>query len=56
MALMADRFNPDMNAKYQAMCAAGKPKKGALTAIMRKLLERANALIKDNRKWAPKPA
>ncbi|MFN7057128.1 MAG: IS110 family transposase, partial [Hyphomonas sp.] len=27
----------------------------ALTAIMRKLAILANALIRDNRKWTPKP-
>ena len=55
-ALVAIRFNPDMTAKYEDMCARGKPKKVALTAIMRKLPEPANALIKDSRKWAPKLA
>ncbi len=55
-ALVAVRFNPDMAAKYKDMCARGKPKKVALTAIMRKLLELANALIKDGRKWEPKLA
>lgn len=54
-ALVAVRFNPDMAAKYKDMCARGKPKKLALTAIMRKLLELANALIKAKRKWSPKP-
>jgi transposase len=55
-ALVAARFNPDMTAKYQAMLKAGKPPKVALTAIMRKLLELANALVKDDRKWQPKRA
>ncbi|PIE08528.1 MAG: IS110 family transposase [Rhodobacterales bacterium] len=55
-ALVAVRFNPDMAAKYRDMCARGKPRKVALTAIMRKLLELANALVKDRRKWAPKRA
>lgn len=55
-ALVAVRFNPDMTAKYEDMCARGKPKKVALTAIMRKLLELANALIKAQRKWSPKTA
>lgn len=52
-ALVAVRFNPDMTAKYRDMCERGKPKKVALTAVMRKLLELANALVKDDRKWAP---
>ncbi len=55
-ALVAVRFNPDMTAKYRDMCARGKPKKVALTAIMRKLLELANALVKAGRKWSPKLA
>jgi hypothetical protein len=36
--------------------AAGKPAKLALTAVMRKLLVLANALLKDNRTWTPKIA
>ncbi len=55
-ALVATRFNPDMTIKYQAMIKAGKPAKVAITAIMRKLIELANALIKANRKWTPKLA
>jgi transposase len=55
-ALVAVRFNPDMNAKYEDMCKRGKPKKVALTAVMRKLLELANALVKAGRKWTPKLA
>ncbi len=55
-ALVASRFNPDLQRKYQAMIAAGKPPKVALTALMRKLIELANALIHANRKWSPKVA
>ena len=55
-ALAAVRFNPDMTAKYQDLRARGKPKKVVLTAIMRKLIELANTLVKDGRKWSPKPA
>ncbi len=51
-ALVAARYNPDLARKYQAMIAAGKPAKLALTALMRKLIELANALIKADRKWA----
>lgn len=53
-ALVAIRFNPDMKARYDAMRTAGKPAKIAITAVMRKLLELANALIRDQRKWQPK--
>lgn len=55
-ALVASRFNPDMRDKYQAMIKAGKPPKVAITAIMRKLIELANALIKADREWTPKLA
>ena len=55
-ALVAIRFNPHMKAKYDAMRANGKPAKLAITAVMRKLLELANALIRDDRKWTPKTA
>jgi transposase len=55
-ALVATRFNPDMKAKYKQMINAGKPAKVALTAVMRKLILLANALLKANRTWAPKPA
>jgi transposase len=55
-ALVAARFNPDLKAKYQALLAAGKPPKVALTAVMRKLIILANALLRDQRPWSPKPA
>ena len=50
-ALVASRHNPDLRAKYNAMTQAGKPAKVALTTLMRKLIELANALIKQDRKW-----
>jgi transposase len=55
-ALVAIRFNPDLKSKYCALVAAGKPAKVAITAIMRKLLLLANALLRDGRSWSPKPA
>lgn len=55
-ALVAARFNPDLKAKYTAMIAAGKPPKLALTAVMRKLIELANALVKADRIWSPRAA
>ena len=51
LPIWAMRFNPDLKAKYQAIIKAGKPPKVALTALMRKLIELANALIKANRLW-----
>jgi len=52
-ALVAMRFNPDLKAKYDRFIAAGKPAKKAITAIMRKLIVLANALLRDQRKWGP---
>jgi len=52
-ALVAVRFNQTLKAKYQAFIKAGKPPKLALTAIMRKLLILANALVRDGRTWTP---
>lgn len=50
-ALVAMRFNPELKAKYDQLKAAGKPSKVAITAIMRKLIVLANALLRDQRKW-----
>lgn len=55
-ALVAIRHNPDLKAKYETLRAAGKPAKVAITAVMRKLVVLANALLKAKRKWSPKPA
>jgi transposase len=55
-ALVAARFNPDMKAKYAHFIETGKPAKVALTAIMRKLVVLANALLKANRTWTPRTA
>jgi len=55
-ALVAMRFNPDLKAKYIALRDAGKPAKVAIVAIMRKLIETANALIKADRPWSEKSA
>lgn len=38
--------------KYDQLVKAGKPPKVALTAIMRKLVVVANALLRDGRKWS----
>jgi transposase len=50
-ALVAARFNPDLQAKYQQLVSAGKPAKIAITAVMRKLIVTANALLKADRCW-----
>lgn len=53
-ALVATRFNPDLKAKYIQFREAGKPAKVAIVAIMRKLIETANALVKADRLWVEK--
>ena len=55
-ALVAARFNPDLKTKYDQLREAGKPAKVAITAIMRKLVVLANALLSKNRRWTLKPA
>ena len=55
-ALVAARFNPDLKAVYQRLIRAGKQPKVALTALMRKLVILANALLRDDRPWAEKVA
>jgi transposase len=55
-ALVAARHNPDLKTVYDRLIAAGKPPKLALTALMRKLVILANALLRDARKWAPNTA
>jgi transposase len=50
-ALVAARFNPDLKHSFTALVKAGKPAKVAITAIMRRLLVLANALIRDDRPW-----
>lgn len=55
-ALVAARSNPELKAKYEALRAAGKPPKVAITAVMRKLLILANALLRDGRSWTPRLA
>lgn len=52
-ALVASRRNPVIAPMYQRLVAAGKPRKVALTACMRKLLTILNALIRDGAAWSP---
>ena len=46
-AVVATRFNPILKAFYSRLVAAGKPKKLALVAVMRKLIILLNRLIKN---------
>ena len=50
-ALVASRCNPVIREFYQRLLAAGKPKKLALTACMRKLLVILNSLLKHRSPW-----
>jgi transposase len=50
-ALVASRHNPVLAAFYQRLVSAGKAKKLAITAVMRKLLTILNAMIRDHRPW-----
>ena len=49
--LTAVRFNPVLVHFYQRLTAAGRPKKVALIAAMRKLLTILNAMLRDQRSW-----
>jgi transposase len=50
-ALVASRHNPVIKLFYQRLVAAGKPKKLALVACMRKLLTILNAMVKAGKPW-----
>ncbi len=50
-ALIARRHNPIIRAFYERLLAAGKPKKVALVACMRKLLVILNAVMRDRTPW-----
>jgi transposase len=53
-ALVATRWNPIIRPFYQRLLAAGKPKKVALIACMRKLLTMLNAMKRTGEAWAPR--
>jgi transposase len=55
-ALVATRRNAVIRAFYQRLLAAGKPKKLALVACMRKLLTILNAMARSGRRWAVEDA
>ena len=50
-ALVASRHNPAIRDFYQRLLAAGKPKKVALVASMRKLLVILNGMLKHGSSW-----
>ena len=55
-ALTATRHDPTLSQYYCRLLAAGKAKKLALVACMRKLLTMLNAMLRDRRPWQPAPA
>jgi transposase len=55
-ALAAARFNPAIRAFYARLTAAGKPRKVALVACMRKLLSVLNAILRTRSPWTKEPA
>lgn len=52
-ALVAIRFNSDLHQKYHEMLKAGKAKKVAITAVMRRMVILANTLLREGRDWFP---
>jgi transposase len=54
-ALSASRSNDSIRPFYQRLLAAGKPKKVALTACMRKLLTILNAMLRDQQNLLTEP-
>ena len=52
-ALVGSRRNPVLREFYQRLLEAGKPKKLALTACMRKLLTILNSMMRTGKNWHP---
>lgn len=52
-AMQACRFNPQVKALYQRLLAAGKPKKSALCAGMRKLAHQVYGVLKSGQPYDP---
>lgn len=51
--MVAIRHNPTIGAVYRRLTAAGRPKKVAVIAAMRKLLTILNAMLREHRPWQP---
>jgi len=54
-SLVATRCNPVIKAFYHRLLAAGKPKKVALVACMRKLLTILNHMLRTGQRWQTPP-
>ncbi len=55
-ALVATKRNTVIRGFYQRLVAAGKPKKLALVACMRKLLTILNTMVRMRTRWNPEAA
>jgi transposase len=51
-ATVAIRHNPVIKVFHSRLLAAGKPKKVAIVACMRKLLTIVNAMLRDQVAWS----
>jgi transposase len=51
--IVAIHHNPVIREVYRRLTAAGRPKKVAVIAAMRKLLTILNAMLRDRRPWQP---
>ncbi len=52
-ALAATRHNPTIRTFYQRLVAAGKAKKVALIACVRKLVHLLNSMVRSGQHWNP---
>jgi transposase len=50
-ALTAARCNPVLSEVYKRLCQAGKPKKVAIVAVLRRLVVIINAILRTNQPW-----
>ena len=51
--VVATRYNPTIKAIYRRLLQAGRPRKVAVIAAMRKLVTILNAMLRDRRRWQP---
>jgi len=52
-AIVATRYNPDVKAMYERLCARGKAKMAALGAAMRKLVHLCFGVLKSQKPYQP---
>jgi transposase len=53
-SISAQKHNPEIESLISRMQAAGKPKRVARVAAMRKMLITLDALVRDDREWEPR--